>query len=55
MEIELNRPRIWIGDYSIQDSTNERMIWICHVSGEGMEIPAQKLEDALHEFYKENF
>ena len=55
MEIELDRPRVWIGDYSIQASTVDGMVWICHASGEGMQIPEQKLEDALHEFYKENF
>lgn len=58
MEFEFTekpRFRILVGEYTIEPSVNEGMIWMCHLSGEGMEIPEAKLATALKAFYAETF
>lgn len=55
LEIKKTQFRILIGDYTIEPSDNEGMIWMCHLSGEGMEIPEATLAGALKDFYKEHF
>lgn len=46
-EIKQTQFRILIGDYTIEPSANEGMIWMCHLSGEGMEIPEATLQRTL--------
>lgn len=52
MQIEV---RIVIGEYTIEPSQRDGFVWICHESGEGMEIAEAKLAALLEKFYAENF
>lgn len=45
---------VTVGDYEISPS-RPGFTWVTHESGEGMEVPSQKLADCIAAFYKENF
>jgi len=47
--------RIVIGEYSLEPSNREGMLWMMHESGEGMEIEEAKLAETLKQFYSDNF